>query len=79
MTPRCSEEVQHHSHVHRIRENNRVPTLCVVTRVPKRKNGFEPRTCVACGRPFEWRKKWAKDWENVLYCSDKCRSNGKKN
>jgi len=22
---------------------------------------------------FEWRKKWARDWENVKYCSEKCK------
>ena len=26
-----------------------------------------------CGKPFTWRKKWATDWDNVLYCSDKCK------
>ncbi|MGA0117186.1 MAG: DUF2256 domain-containing protein [Ilumatobacteraceae bacterium] len=49
-----------------------------MTRVPKKKNGHEPRICTVCERPFEWRKKWAKDWDNVLYCSDKCRANSKK-
>ena len=32
------------------------------------------KTCAACGRPFAWRKKWAKDWDNVKYCSDRCRA-----
>ena len=31
------------------------------------------KTCVRCGRPFSWRKKWERDWESVRYCSDKCR------
>ena len=31
------------------------------------------RTCATCARAFAWRKKWARDWENVLYCSDRCR------
>jgi hypothetical protein len=31
------------------------------------------KTCITCGRPFSWRKKWEKDWENVKYCSDRCR------
>ena len=31
------------------------------------------RTCAQCGRPFEWRKKWARDWEQVKFCSDACR------
>ena len=30
--------------------------------------------CLACGRPFAWRTKWAMDWDNVKYCSDACRS-----
>ncbi len=36
----------------------------------------EAKACAACGRRMEWRKKWARDWENVRYCSDACR--GKK-
>ena len=32
------------------------------------------RTCVVCGRRIEWRKKWARDWHAVRYCSDRCRS-----
>jgi len=35
------------------------------------------KTCPACGRPFTWRKKWERDWENVVYCSDACRAKGK--
>lgn len=31
------------------------------------------KPCAACGRPFEWRKKWAKVWAEVRYCSDRCR------
>ncbi|MEQ8325312.1 MAG: DUF2256 domain-containing protein [Vicingaceae bacterium] len=31
------------------------------------------KTCVVCNRPFSWRKKWEKEWENVKYCSEKCR------
>jgi hypothetical protein len=43
-------------------------------RLAKAKNGFAPKTCVACGLEFEWRKKWQRDWENVKYCSEKCKS-----
>jgi hypothetical protein len=32
-----------------------------------------PKTCQSCGRAIEWRKKWARDWEHVKYCSDACR------
>ena len=43
-----------------------------MSREAQTKNGFAPRICVTCGRPFEWRKKWARDWEKVLYCSQRC-------
>ena len=42
------------------------------------KNGFKPRVCVTCNLEFEWRKKWAKNWENVKYCSEKCSRSKKK-
>lgn len=32
------------------------------------------KICTACGRPFTWRKKWTKDWEQVKYCSNRCYS-----
>lgn len=33
------------------------------------------KTCTVCGRRIEWRKKWAKSWDQVKYCSDACRRN----
>ncbi|MBD0274829.1 MAG: DUF2256 domain-containing protein [Acetobacteraceae bacterium] len=41
--------------------------------VAHRKPNLPERTCAACGRPFAWRKKWARDWELVRYCSGACR------
>jgi hypothetical protein len=38
-----------------------------------KKNNLPAKICLQCGRPFTWRKKWARDWENVRYCSDACR------
>lgn len=32
------------------------------------------KTCATCGRRFSWRKKWARDWATVRYCSKRCRS-----
>ncbi|MEM9222100.1 MAG: DUF2256 domain-containing protein [Pseudomonadota bacterium] len=29
--------------------------------------------CATCGRPFAWRRKWALVWDQVRYCSDRCR------
>ncbi|MFW9610186.1 DUF2256 domain-containing protein [Aquaspirillum soli] len=31
------------------------------------------KICLCCGRPFFWRKKWAKVWDEVRYCSTRCR------
>ena len=33
----------------------------------------EEKICKVCKKPFSWRKKWERDWENVLYCSERCR------
>jgi hypothetical protein len=32
------------------------------------------KLCAACARPFAWRRKWARDWEKVRFCSDACRT-----
>ncbi|TAL29899.1 DUF2256 domain-containing protein [Phenylobacterium sp.] len=40
------------------------------------KSDLPTKLCVVCGRPFTWRKKWARDWVNVKYCSDRCRTVG---
>jgi hypothetical protein len=39
----------------------------------RRKADLPTKTCVACGRPFAWRKKWETVWDEVRYCSDACR------
>ena len=33
----------------------------------------DDKTCASCGRRIEWRQKWAKNWDDVRYCSDACR------
>ncbi|MGJ3230961.1 MAG: DUF2256 domain-containing protein [Oceanicaulis sp.] len=40
------------------------------------KAGLPEKTCVACGRPFTWRRKWARDWAQVKYCSRRCAGSG---
>lgn len=32
------------------------------------------RYCTVCGRKITWRKKWAKNWDAVKYCSKACRT-----
>jgi hypothetical protein len=39
----------------------------------KKKQDLPTKTCMVCGRPFTWRKKWEKNWDDVKYCSDRCR------
>lgn len=36
------------------------------------------KICIVCKRPFVWRKKWAKQWNQVKYCSERCRRQPKK-
>ncbi|KAA0924757.1 DUF2256 domain-containing protein [Psychrobacter sp. ANT_H56B] len=38
-----------------------------------KKVNLPQKTCPVCQRPFAWRKKWEKDWAQVIYCSEKCR------
>ncbi|MBO9348480.1 DUF2256 domain-containing protein [Chloroflexus sp. MS-CIW-1] len=40
---------------------------------PKRKGQLPTKICVVCHRPFEWRKKWATCWQEIRYCSERCR------
>ncbi|NDD45317.1 MAG: DUF2256 domain-containing protein [Synechococcaceae bacterium WB9_4xC_028] len=31
------------------------------------------KICAVCGRPFQWRRKWKDVWDEVRYCSERCR------
>ncbi|MCR9300371.1 DUF2256 domain-containing protein [Vibrio fluvialis] len=33
------------------------------------------KICIVCERSFSWRKKWAQCWDDVKYCSQRCRRN----
>ena len=37
------------------------------------RSALPTKTCLVCGRTITWRKKWARDWDEVKYCSDGCR------
>ena len=43
----------------------------------RKKGDLPTKTCAQCGLPFTWRKKWERDWENVKYCSERCRREAK--
>ncbi|WP_141321880.1 DUF2256 domain-containing protein [Halomonas halmophila] len=38
-----------------------------------RKPHLPTRICSVCEKSFAWRRKWARDWGNVIYCSQRCR------
>ena len=44
----------------------------------RKKNDLPQRKCLHCGLPFTWRKKWEKVWDEVKYCSDRCRNKRKR-
>ncbi|WP_110390535.1 DUF2256 domain-containing protein [Rivihabitans pingtungensis] len=46
--------------------------------MPRRvaKADLPSKICPVCQRPFSWRRKWAKDWPQVKYCSERCRRAG---
>jgi hypothetical protein len=39
----------------------------------RRKSALREKICAAYGRPFVWRKKWTKDWDQVKTYSDRCK------
>ncbi len=39
----------------------------------RKKSELPTKICAHCALPFAWRKKWARDWEQVKYCSERCR------
>jgi hypothetical protein len=53
-----------------------MPPCAEAAPMPKmvKKGDLPTKTCAACGLPFAWRKKWARDWDQVKYCSDRCRA-----
>ncbi|WP_083923035.1 DUF2256 domain-containing protein [Arsukibacterium perlucidum] len=38
-----------------------------------RKPLLPQKICPRCQLPFSWRKKWQLNWQNVVYCSERCR------
>ncbi|AXA68643.1 MULTISPECIES: DUF2256 domain-containing protein [Pseudomonas] len=38
-----------------------------------KKADLPTKLCPVCQRPFTWRKKWERNWDEVRYCSERCR------
>ena len=36
------------------------------------------KPCQQCGRPMSWRKAWARCWDEVKYCSERCRAQARR-
>ena len=41
------------------------------------KASLPSKLCAACGLTMTWRRSWARNWEEVKYCSERCRRSGK--
>ncbi|MAI34949.1 MAG: DUF2256 domain-containing protein [Planctomycetaceae bacterium TMED240] len=42
-----------------------------------RRTALPTKPCKMCGRAFTWRRKWQRCWDEVKYCSERCRRQGK--
>ncbi|WP_374438833.1 DUF2256 domain-containing protein [Pseudomonas panipatensis] len=38
-----------------------------------KKTHLPHKGCPVCGRPFSWRRRWARCWDEVRYCAERCR------
>ncbi|MDA7542375.1 DUF2256 domain-containing protein [Gammaproteobacteria bacterium] len=38
-----------------------------------KKSYLESKNCLVCKKDFSWRKKWERDWDNIKYCSERCK------
>ena len=43
-----------------------------------KKQHLPEKICVVCEKPYSWRKKWEKNWEQVKYFSERCRRSPQK-
>ncbi|UCD68334.1 MAG: DUF2256 domain-containing protein [Betaproteobacteria bacterium] len=44
----------------------------------RKKYDLPNKLCQLCQRPFAYRRKWASCWDQVKYCSERCRRASKK-
>ncbi len=42
------------------------------------KSYLPQKPCAVCGRNMSWRKAWERCWDEVRYCSDRCRAQAKR-
>jgi hypothetical protein len=51
--------------------------MAILTRFKGNKSYLPEKLCVVCRRAMTWRKAWAKNWDDVKYCSERCRKSAK--
>ncbi len=59
---------------------NKTPTEFVIQIMKTKrhtKSTLPEKVCKVCQKSFAWRKKWETVWEQVQYCSERCRRNKK--
>jgi len=49
------------------------PAASASTSFKGNKQALPSKPCVACGLSMSWRKRWARSWDEVKYCSEACR------
>jgi hypothetical protein len=56
------------------RHQNREFHKTSTSKMPRgvKKENLPSKICVTCGRPFNWRKKWERVWDEVTTCSKSC-------
>ncbi len=48
-----------------------------IVHMAHKKPNLPTKICVVCEKPFAWRKKWERVWDDVKYCSERCRRQSK--
>ncbi len=38
-----------------------------------KKSELAIKYCKFCLKSFNWRKKWKRDWDNIIFCSKRCK------
>ncbi|MEK8045708.1 DUF2256 domain-containing protein [Ideonella margarita] len=49
-----------------------------VTSFKGNKAHLPSKPCTVCGRDMVWRKAWARNWDEVKVCSERCRQDGRR-
>jgi hypothetical protein len=52
--------------------------MTVETGFKGNKRALSSKPCVQCGRAMPWRRAWAKNWNEVKFCSDRCRGDARR-